>query len=101
MNGHMIWNDKRIAVRDVKDDAVASRMFYPADMFTFEPAEGTGRLAPLGMVPEDLALPEWHRVVYVDEVAGDREIRRHGVEGIAGPPTTATSTPDDLGGPDG
>ncbi len=55
-SGHMVWKDKRIAVRDVKegprmdaegvrdgwdattDDVIASRMFYPADMFTFEPA---------------------------------------------------------------
>lgn len=55
-SGYMRWKDKRIAVRDVNagprldgkgvrdgwfattDDAIASRMFYPADMFTFEPA---------------------------------------------------------------
>ncbi len=54
MKGHMIWKDKRIPVVDVKagprldadgvrdgwdattDDAIASRMFYPGDMFTFE-----------------------------------------------------------------
>ena len=57
MSGHMIWKDKRIPVRDVvagprldmegvrdgwdatTDDAIASRMFYPADMFTYEPTE--------------------------------------------------------------
>jgi len=54
MRGHMIWKDKRIPVRDVvaeprmdadgvrdgwdatTDDAIASRMFYPANMFAFE-----------------------------------------------------------------
>lgn len=53
--GHMIWKDKRIPVRDVVtetwldaegardgwnatgDDVIASQMFFPADMFTFEP----------------------------------------------------------------
>lgn len=30
------------------------------------------RLAPHGLEAGDLALPEWHRLVYVDEVA-DRE----------------------------
>jgi len=53
--GHMVWNGKRIAVREVverprldehgardgwdaiTDDAFEARMFYPADMFTFEP----------------------------------------------------------------
>lgn len=53
----MVWKDKRIAVRDVvagprldaegvrdgwdatTDDALASRMFYPADMFFFVPVE--------------------------------------------------------------
>lgn len=57
MQGHMIWKDTRIAVREVierprldpegvrdgwdatTDDAIASRMFYPADMFTFEPGD--------------------------------------------------------------
>lgn len=54
MRGTMIWKDKRIPVKDVTDgprmdaegvrdgwDATdltfGSRMFYPADMFTFEP----------------------------------------------------------------
>jgi hypothetical protein len=54
MRGTMIWKDKRIPVVDVEvdprldengvrggwvattDDAISSRMFYPADMFTFE-----------------------------------------------------------------
>lgn len=58
-NGHMVWKDKRIAVRDVAavprldaegvrdgwnattDDVIASRMFFPADMFTFEPEESS------------------------------------------------------------
>jgi hypothetical protein len=53
----MIWKDKRIAVVDVKegprldaegvrdgwdattDDALAARMFYPADMFAYEPCD--------------------------------------------------------------
>lgn len=26
------------------------------------------RLEPLSLVPEDLALPEWHRLVYADEI---------------------------------
>lgn len=52
--GHMVWKDKRIPVRDVTwsprvdedgvrdgwaavtDDVLAARMFYPADMFTYE-----------------------------------------------------------------
>lgn len=52
--GVMVWQGKRIPVRDVvegprldsegvrdgwmatMDDAVASRMFYPSDMFSFE-----------------------------------------------------------------
>lgn len=58
--GHMVYKDKRIAVRDVKegprldadgvrdgwdattDDFLAARMFYPADMFTFEPTPREG-----------------------------------------------------------
>lgn len=57
MRGTMIWKDKRIPVKDVTegprmdhegvrdgwdattDDYLQSRMFYPADMFTFEPAQ--------------------------------------------------------------
>ena len=59
--GHMIWKDKLIPVREVierprldeggvrdgwdatTDDALAARMFYPADMFTFEPKDGQNR----------------------------------------------------------
>ena len=26
------------------------------------------RLAPLGLIPGDLAVPDWHRLVYEDEV---------------------------------
>lgn len=55
--GHMIWKDKRIPVRDVierprldehgvrdgwdatTDDVYEARMFYPADMFRFEEVE--------------------------------------------------------------
>lgn len=55
--GHMIWKDKRIPVREVierprldengvrdgwdatTNDVFEARMFYPADMFTFEPEE--------------------------------------------------------------
>lgn len=54
MRGHMVWKEKRIPVVNVipgprldavgvrdgwdatTDDAIAARMFYPADMFTFE-----------------------------------------------------------------
>jgi hypothetical protein len=54
----MVWKDKRIPVVDVRsgprmdaegvrdgwdattDDAFAARMFYPADMFTFEASVG-------------------------------------------------------------
>ncbi len=57
MRGTMIWKDKRIPVVDVRpgprmdaegvrdgwdattDDALAARMLYPADMFTFETAQ--------------------------------------------------------------
>lgn len=53
----MIWKDKRVAVVDVTegprldaegvrdgwdattDDVLAARMFYPSDMFTFEPSD--------------------------------------------------------------
>ncbi|HWU30212.1 MAG TPA: hypothetical protein VN041_14105 [Microbacterium sp.] len=60
--GHMVWKDKRIPVREVVErprtdehgvrdgwnatageGPIESRMFYPADMFTFEPEEGADR----------------------------------------------------------
>ena len=60
MRGTMIWKDKRIPVKDViegprmdaegvrdgwdatTDDYLQSRMFYPRDMFTFEPVSTQG-----------------------------------------------------------
>jgi hypothetical protein len=60
--GHMVWKDKRIPVREVMerprldehgvrdgwdattgDGPLESRMFYPADMFTFEPSGVVGQ----------------------------------------------------------
>lgn len=59
--GHMIWKDTRVRVRGVveesridetgvrdgwmatTDDFLNARMFYPADMFTFEPEQGENR----------------------------------------------------------
>lgn len=87
--GVMIWKDTLIEVRDVEegpllnehgvrtgwtattDDSLSSRMFYPADMFTYEPycetCNGTGKVAvgPWGVRPPKADCPDcdgkWRR----------------------------------------